>query len=56
MDDLHLEYEDDPLEQLPGVGGEQLANVFHVIPLHQLVGPEKDLVFESTVGLKLPAS
>ena len=42
MDDLHLEYEDDPLEPLAGVGAEQLDNVLHDMAVHQLVGPEKD--------------
>ena len=42
MDDLHLEYEDDPLEPLAGVSAEQLDNVLHDMAVHQLVGPEKD--------------
>ena len=54
MDDLHLEYEDDLLEPLPGVGGEQLANVFRVIPLHQLVGPEKDHVYFDSHFVTIP--
>ena len=54
MDDLHLEYEDDPLEPLPGVGGEQLTNVFHVISLHQLVGPEKDNVYFDSHFVTIP--
>ena len=45
VDFLHLEYEDDPLEPLLGGGGEQLDNVLHDMPVHQLVGPEKDHVY-----------
>ena len=41
VDFLHLEYKDDPLL---GGGGEQLDNVLHDMPVHQLVGPEKDHV------------
>ena len=54
MDDLHLEYQDDPLVPLLGVGGEQLANVFRVIPLHQLVGPEKDTVYFDPQFVTIP--
>ena len=56
MDDLYLEHEEDPLEPLPGGGGEQLANVFHVIPLHQLVGPEKDRVYFDPQFVTIPVT
>ena len=52
MDDLHLDHEDDPLESLPGVGGEQLANVFN--HMHQLVGPEKDHIYFDPRFIAIP--
>ena len=54
MDDLHLEHEDDPLEPLLGGGGEQLAYVFHDMPVHQLVGPEKDHIYFDPLFVRIP--
>ena len=54
MDDLHLEYEDDPLEPLAGVGAEQLDNVLHDMAVHQLVGPEKDHAYFDSHFVTIP--
>ena len=54
VDFLHLEYEDDPLEPLLGGGGEQLDNVLHDMPVHQLVGPEKDHVYFDPHFVRIP--
>ena len=54
VDFLHLEYEDDPLEPLLGGGGEQLDNVLHDMPVHQLVGPEKDHIYFDPHFVRIP--